>query len=72
MAQQAFVSGVGITAASSPRKQTKSFLELCIEAVHSALEHAGAEADSIDAVVVGDIDGFEGTILGAKFQTRQL
>jgi acetyl-CoA C-acetyltransferase len=72
MAQQAFVSGIGITEASSPRKQTKSFVELCTEAVHKALEHAGAEASSIDAVVVGDIDGFEGTVLGAKFQTRQL
>ncbi|MBH5146672.1 thiolase family protein [Rhodococcus erythropolis] len=72
MAQQAFVSGIGITEASSPRKQTKSFVELCTEAVHKALEHAGAEANSIDAVVVGDIDGFEGTVLGAKFQTRQV
>lgn len=72
MAQRAYVSGVGITEACSPRKQTRSFVELCTEAAHKALEHAGAEPISIDAVVTGNIDGFEGTILGSKFQTRQM
>jgi acetyl-CoA C-acetyltransferase len=72
MAYQAVVAGVGITEATSPRKQTKSFTELCREAVHATLDHAGASPGSIDALVVGNIDGFEGTVLGAKFQTRQL
>ncbi|WP_342661793.1 hypothetical protein Rruber_05636 (plasmid) [Rhodococcus ruber] len=72
MAHQAVVAGVGITEATSPRKQTRSFVELCQQAAHAALEHAGASPDSLDAIVIGDIDGFEGTVLGAKFQTRQL
>lgn len=72
MAHQAVVAGVGITEAASPRKQTRSFVELCQDAVHGALAHSGAATNSIDALVVGDIDGFEGTVLGAKFQTRQL
>ncbi|WP_342661528.1 hypothetical protein Rruber_05325 (plasmid) [Rhodococcus ruber] len=72
MPYQAVVAGVGITEATSPRKQTRSFVELCQQAAHAALEHAGASSDSLDAIVVGDIDGFEGTVLGAKFQTRQL
>jgi len=72
MAQQAFVAGVGMTKATSPRKQTNSFVELCSEAAHGALDHAGAEPGSLDAVIVGNIDGFEGTVLAGKFQTRQL
>lgn len=49
-----------------------SVLELCRDAVWAALEHSGASASSLDGIVTGNIDGFEGTVLGAKHLTRQL
>ncbi|MCW2583827.1 MAG: hypothetical protein JWQ53_2617 [Klenkia sp.] len=72
MAQRAAVVGVGITDATSPRKQTRSHVELCQDAVWAAVEHAGISPADLDAVVVGNIDGFEGTVLGGKHVTRLL
>ncbi|WP_063001584.1 thiolase family protein [Nocardia mikamii] len=72
MATRAMISGVGITAATSPRKQTSSSLELMQQAVWAALEHSGASPSSLDGIVVGNIDGFEGTVLGAKHLVRRL
>ncbi|GAC1593651.1 MAG: thiolase family protein [Acidimicrobiales bacterium] len=72
MPRPAFIAGAGITAATSPRKQTSSATELVQEAVWKALEHANASADSLDGLVIGNIDGFEGTVLGAKHLVRGL
>lgn len=72
MAYRAAVVGVGLTEATSPRKQTRSTIELCQLAVHNALDHCSASPDSLDAIVIGNIDGFEGTVLGAKYLTRLL
>ncbi|MEU1953438.1 thiolase family protein [Nocardia rhamnosiphila] len=72
MANRAAVVGVGITDATSPRRQQKSAIELCQEAVHAALDHCGAAPATLDAVVIGNIDGFEGTVLGGKHSTRLL
>ncbi|MGQ0467348.1 MAG: thiolase family protein [Sporichthyaceae bacterium] len=72
MAGRALIAGIGITAATSPRKQTSSALELMHQAVHAALEHAGADPRSLDGLVIGNIDGFEGTVLGAKHMARRL
>jgi acetyl-CoA C-acetyltransferase len=72
MAHHAAVIGVGLTTASSPSKQTRSAIELCQEAVRTALDHAGVEPSTLDAIVVGNIDGFEGTVLGGKFEMRLL
>jgi acetyl-CoA C-acetyltransferase len=72
MATRAVIAGVGITPAASPRKQTSSSIELVQQAVWAALEHAGASPTSLDGVVIGNIDGFEGTVLGAKHLVRRL
>lgn len=72
MATQAFIGGVGITKATSPRRQTSSSLELVQEAVWDALSHSGVAAESLDGIVIGNIDGFEGTVLGAKHLVRRL
>ncbi|OBF37443.1 hypothetical protein A5719_21760 [Mycolicibacterium peregrinum] len=72
MAYRAAVIGVGITDATSPRKQQYSVLELCQQAVWAAIEHSGIDPSSLDAVVTGNIDGFEGTVLAGKNQTRLL
>jgi acetyl-CoA C-acetyltransferase len=72
MAHRAGVVGVGLTPATSPRKQTSSAIELCRAAVASALDHAGVGPGTLDGVVVGNIDGFEGTVLGSKHLTRLL
>ncbi|HEY9264921.1 MAG TPA: thiolase family protein, partial [Mycobacterium sp.] len=72
MAQQAVVAGVGITEATSPRKQKLSYIELCQQAAWRTFEHSGASPGSIDAIVVGNIDGFEGTVLGGKHRSRLL
>lgn len=72
MPYRAAVVGVGLTDATSPRKQTSSVLELCQQAVWSAIEHSGIRPDTLDAVVTGNIDGFEGTVLAGKSQTRLL
>jgi acetyl-CoA C-acetyltransferase len=72
MPYRAAVVGVGLTEATSPRKQTRSTIELCGLAAHNALAHSGACAASLDAIVTGNIDGFEGTVLGAKHLTRAI
>lgn len=72
MSQRAAVVGVGLTPATSPSKQTSSTKELCQEAVHACMQHSGVALESVDAVVTGNIDGFEGTVLGAKHLTRLL
>lgn len=72
MAARAVIAGVGITAATSPRRQESSSLELVQEAVWGALEHSGASPSSLDGIVIGNIDGFEGTVLGAKHVVRRL
>ncbi|MFE6509462.1 thiolase family protein [Nocardioides sp. NPDC057767] len=70
MSYRAAVVGVGLTEATSPRKQTMSTVELCQVAAQRALEHSGLDPADIDAVVTGNIDGFEGTVLGGKHITR--
>ncbi|MDT9592192.1 hypothetical protein RDV89_03890 [Nocardioides zeae] len=72
MPYRAAVVGVGITEATSPRKQTSSTPELCRLATERAIEHAGISPDTIDAIVTGNIDGFEGTVLDGKNITRAL
>ncbi|WP_063064577.1 thiolase family protein [Nocardia violaceofusca] len=72
MSTRAVIAGVGITRATSPRKQESSSLELVQEAVWAALDHAGAAPNSLDGIVIGNIDGFEGTVLGAKHLVRRL
>ncbi|MFI5426656.1 thiolase family protein [Aeromicrobium sp. UC242_57] len=72
MSYRAAVVGVGLTDATSPRKQTLSTIELCQQAVRAALDHCGADPATLDAVVIGNIDGFEGTVLGGKHLTRLL
>ncbi|WP_214105639.1 thiolase family protein [Acrocarpospora catenulata] len=61
MRNHAAVAGVGLTATTSPGRQTASKTELCQEAVDRALAHSGLRRAEIDAVVVGNIDGFEAT-----------
>lgn len=72
MAHRAAVLGIGLTEATSPRNQTSSSIELCQAAVHTALAHSGTSVRDVDAIVTGNIDGFEGTVLGAKHLTRVL
>ncbi len=72
MSTRAFIGGVGITEAASPRKQTSSAVELIQQAVWAAIDHAGISPAELDGLVIGDIDGFEGTVLGAKHIVRQL
>jgi acetyl-CoA C-acetyltransferase len=72
MPRHAAVIGVGLTPATSPKRQMSSTLELCRQAVSAALAHAGVSARTLDAVVVGNIDGFEGTVLAGKHQSRSL
>lgn len=72
MSYRAAVVGVGLTDATSPRKQDFSVLELCQQAVWTALQHSGVRPETLDAVVTGNIDGFEGTVLAGKSQTRLL
>ena len=72
MPRDALVAGVGLTPATSPRKQQSSVVELVQEAVWAAVEHAGVQPRALDALVIGDIDGFEGTVLGAKHIVRTL
>ena len=72
MAQRAVINGVGLTTATSPSKQAHSTIELSQQAVWAALDHAGVRPDDLDALVIGNIDGFEGTALAAKHTTRLL
>jgi acetyl-CoA C-acetyltransferase len=64
--RRAAVAGVGLTPATSPNRQSKSKVELCQEAVASALQHAGCSRADVDAVVVGNIDPFEAVNLSGK------
>jgi acetyl-CoA C-acetyltransferase len=57
---------VGITPATSPRRQPLSKNELCRQAVDIALDHAGCPRDAIDAVIIGDIAGFEASCVATK------
>ncbi len=66
MKGHATVSGVGFTQATSVRRQTKSKGELCRQAVDSALEHAGRSRRDVDAVMWGDIAGFEASNVSSK------
>jgi acetyl-CoA C-acetyltransferase len=66
MRSHAAVGGVGFTVARSPRRQTQSKPELCFEASDRALGHAGITRDQVDAVVFGDIAGFEATNVATK------
>lgn len=72
MARRAAISGVATTEATSPSKQTSSSLELCQQAAWAALEQARLRPEDLDAIVVGNIDGFEGTALSGKHVTRLL
>jgi acetyl-CoA C-acetyltransferase len=72
MTTHAAVAGVGITATTSPGRQIASKLELCQEAVDRALAHAGVPRADVDAVVFGNIDGFENTNVSGKTITPQL
>lgn len=72
MSYRAAVIGVGLTPAASPSKQTSSATELCRQATVAALDHAGIDPTTLDAVVIGNIDGFEGTVLGGKSLTRAI
>lgn len=72
MSREAFVTGVGMTAAVSPRRQTLSELELCAEAVDGAVASAGVVRGGPDLVVVGNIDGFEGSAVRGRGLTAQL
>ncbi|WP_026919034.1 thiolase family protein [Gordonia shandongensis] len=69
---RAAVIGVGVTPATSPRKQTRSAVELSADAARDALSHSGIEPTGLDAVVTGCIDGFEGTVLGSRYISRLL
>jgi len=55
----AVITGVGITKATSPRRQELSKNELCRLATDLALKHAAVQRDEIDLVIIGDIAGFE-------------
>lgn len=66
MRHHAAVVGVGLTTSTSPTRQIKSKVELCREALDGALAHSGLRREDVDAVVFGNIDGFEGTNLSAK------
>jgi acetyl-CoA C-acetyltransferase len=62
----AVVTGVGFTPTTSPRRQELAKNDLCLEAVDTALEHAGVARSDVDAVVIGDIAGFEAHSVAAK------
>jgi len=66
MKQNAFVTGVGFTQATSPRRQPEAKNDLCRIAVDSALSHAGLDRGEIDAVIQGDIAGFEAHSVATK------
>ncbi|GCE44555.1 3-ketoacyl-CoA thiolase [Rhodococcus wratislaviensis] len=66
MKDHAVIAGVGITKATSPRRQTLSKSELCRSAADLAIEHAGIDRADIDTVIIGDIAGFEASSVQAK------
>lgn len=65
MNTHAVISGVGFTAATSPRKQQSAKNELCREATDLAIAHAGIDRELIDTVIIGDIAGFEASSTSA-------
>lgn len=72
MSTTAVIAGVGLTPGMWPRKQSRSVPELCRTAAWAALEHAGALPGSLDAVVVGNIDGVEPTAVAGQALVRTL
>jgi acetyl-CoA C-acetyltransferase len=72
MALRPAISGVGLTEATAIHHSRRSGLELCQDAVWRCLDHAGIRPADLDGIVIGNIDGFEGTVLGAKHVTRLL
>ncbi|MEV6223836.1 thiolase family protein [Nocardia fluminea] len=72
MTTTAMIAGVGLTPGMWPRKQPRSVAELCRTAAWAALEHAGADVGSIDAIVVGNIDGVEPTAVAGQALARAL
>jgi acetyl-CoA C-acetyltransferase len=70
--RRAAIAGVGMTESVAAHRQTYSRAELCAAATHAALEHAGASAGSIEAVVIGQIDGLEPTSVGGRHIAQQL
>lgn len=65
MKDHAVIAGVGLTKATSPRRQQLSKNELCRLATDRALEHAGMDRRGIDLVIIGDIAGFEASNVSA-------
>lgn len=65
MRDHAAITGVGITPATSPRRQPLAKNELCRAAVDLAIEHAGIDREDIDTVIIGDIAGFEASSVTA-------
>jgi acetyl-CoA C-acetyltransferase len=61
----AVITGVGITKATSPRRQELSKNELCRLATDRAIAHAGIDRGAIDLVIIGDIAGFEASSVAA-------
>ncbi len=72
MTRHAAVTGVGMTATTSPNRQSRSKIELCQEAVDLALRHAGRSRADVDAVVFGSIDGFESVVTSGKMVVPHL
>jgi acetyl-CoA C-acetyltransferase len=72
MTTTAVIAGVGLTPGMWPHKQPRSVPELCREAAWAALEHAGTNPTSVDAVVVGNIDGVEPTAVAGQALVRAL
>lgn len=66
MSRHAAIVGVGMTTTTSPNRQTRSKIELCQEALERALKQAGRRRADVDAVVFGNIDGFEAINTSAK------
>jgi acetyl-CoA C-acetyltransferase len=65
MRDHAIITGVGMTEATSPRRQTYSKNELCRLAADRAIEHAGLSREAIDLAIIGDIAGFEASSVSA-------
>lgn len=66
MKEHAIIAGVGMTETTSPRRQPLSKYELCRLAADRAITHAGIDRNSVDAVIIGDIAGFEASSVSAK------
>ncbi|NMN95899.1 thiolase family protein [Antrihabitans stalactiti] len=66
------IAGVGFTEAMAAHRRVESRAELCREAAHAALDHAGSSRGAVDALVVGQIDGLEPTNVGGRHIAAQL